>query len=91
MNKPKKIRKSRIRKDDKGEFIYRHSFLNGKQKLTKVYLVDGVPSDEIKLYDFYLENADEITLLQEGEYEEIHRRYTDSIQKNEGSIDEIPF
>jgi hypothetical protein len=91
MNKPKKIRKSRIRKDDKGEFIYRHSFLNGKQKLTKVYLVDGVPSDEIKLYDLYLENADDITLSQEGEYGELHSRHTDSIQKSEGSIDEIPF
>ena len=91
MNRPKKIQKSRIRKDGKGEFIYRHSFLNGKQKLTKVYLVDGIPSDEIKLYDFYLENADDITLLKEGEHEELFRRYTDSIKKSEGPIDETLF
>jgi hypothetical protein len=91
MNSPRKIRKSRIRKDDKGEFIYRHSFLNGKQKLTKVYLLDGVPSDEINLHDYYLENADDITLLQDGEYEELDRRYSNSTDKSKESIDEIPF
>jgi hypothetical protein len=91
MNSPKKIRKSRIHKDEKGEFIYRHAFLNGKQKLTKAYLIDGVPSDEIDFHKFYLENADDITLLQDGEYQELDRRYSDSTEKTNGAVDEIPF
>ncbi len=90
MKKPKKIPKSRIRKDHKGEFIYRHHFLRGKQKLTKVYLIVGVPSDEIDLYSYDLENADDITLLQDGEYAELDRRYC-STSINEEPTDEIPF
>lgn len=66
--------KRRIRSDHKGQFIYRHHFQNGRQKLTKVYLIDGVPSDEINLHQIYLDNADFITLLENGDYEEIHRR-----------------
>jgi hypothetical protein len=91
MNKPKKIRKSRIRTDHKGEFIYRHHFYNGRQKLTKVYLVDGVPSDKINLYDCYLENADDITLMKDGEYEELDRRYSGSIQSHDDLIGNPPF
>lgn len=91
MNKPKKIRKSRIRTDHKGEFIYRHHFLNGRQKLTKVYLIDGVPSDEIDHYQFYLDNADDITLMQDGEYEELDRRYSGSTQPDSEFDDNPPF
>lgn len=71
----KKTKKLRVRKDHRGEFIYRHRFVRGKQKLTKVYLVDGVPSDEIDHYQIYLDNADDITLMQDGEFEELDRRY----------------
>jgi len=90
MNKPKKIRKSRIRKDHKGDFIYRHHFLNGRLKLTKVYLIDGVPSDEIDHYQLYLENADDITLMQDGEYEELDRRYSGATQSDDDELDDNP-
>lgn len=91
MNKPKKIRKSRIRTDRKGEFIYRHHFLNGRQKLTKVYLVDGIPSDEINLHDFYLEDANDISPMEDGEYENMGRRYIVSIQSSGELIDNPLF
>lgn len=72
MKNPKKLR---VRKDHRGEFIYRHRFVRGKQKLTKVYFVDGVPSDEIDRYQIYLDNADDITSMQDGEFAELDRRY----------------
>lgn len=91
--KRKKIKKSLIRKDHRGEFIYRHSFVRGKQKLRKVYLLNGVPLDEIDTYAYYLEMADDITLLQNGEYEELDRRYSNSENNeiNSESDEEIPF
>lgn len=91
--KHKKIKKSLIRKDSRGEFIYRHYFVGGRQKLKKIYLFNGVPLDEIDTHAYYLEMADEITLLQDGEYEEIERR--NSSYKNDKIIstsdEEIPF
>lgn len=39
-----------------------------------MYLIDGVPSDEIDFRQIYLDNADCITLLKDGECEEMHRR-----------------
>ncbi len=65
--------------------------MNGKQKLTKVYLFDGVPMDAIDLYDYYLENADDITLLQDGEYEELDRRYSATNTYQPETDDDIPF
>ena len=91
MKKPTKIRKSRIHKDHNGEFIYRHHFLNGRQKLTKVYLIDGIPSDEIDHYQRYLENADDITLAQDSEYEELDRRYSGKTQQNTDFSNNRPF
>lgn len=80
---------ARIRTDHKGAFIFRHHFVRGKQKLTKVYLIDGIPSDEIDHRKCYLENADDITLLQDGEYEELHNR--EQRRNNGQENDEIPF
>ncbi|HBM14953.1 MAG TPA: hypothetical protein DD381_01165 [Lentisphaeria bacterium] len=57
-------RKPKIRKDKKGEYILEKYFIRGKQKFRRIYVVDGIPADE-----FYLNNADPITLLQDGEYE----------------------
>jgi hypothetical protein len=59
-----KRKKHKIRKDDKGEFIYREYFVRGKMKLQKIYVIDGIPAGE-----FYEQNADPITLFQDGEYE----------------------
>jgi len=64
-----KKKKRKIRKDSKGEFYYRQYFINGKMKLEKIYVIDGIPLDE-----FYENNADEITLLQNGDYEILYAR-----------------
>ncbi len=84
-------RKKRIRSDHKGEFIYRHHFQNGRQKLTKIYLIDGIPSDEIDSHQFYLDNACFITLLQDGEYDELHRRTEAENGKEKYENDDMPF
>lgn len=90
--KPKNmVKRSRIRRDEKGEYIYRHSFIRGKQKLTKVYLFEGVPMDTIDLYEYYLENADDITLLQDGEYDELYRRYSADDASKTDSDEKLPF
>lgn len=60
----KKINNQKIYKDNKGEYIKQCSFVRGKQVLTKIYVVDGLPVDE-----FYEKNADPITLLQDEFYE----------------------
>jgi hypothetical protein len=91
MKKPKKIRKSRIRTDHKGEFIFHHHFLNEKQKLTKVYLIDGVPSDGIDHYQIYLENVDDMTPMKDGEYCELDRRYSGIPQSDVNFNDNPPF
>jgi len=64
-----KHKKPKIRKDDKGEFIYRQYFVRGKMKLQKIYVIDGIPADE-----FYEQNADPITLFQNGDYELLHKK-----------------
>lgn len=64
----KKKKKSKIRRDKHGEFIYQKYFVHGKMKLEKIYVVDGIPAQE-----FYEQNADPITLLQNGDYELLHK------------------
>ena len=49
----------KIHKDKNGKFIYEIYFLHGKMRKQKIYVIDGVPADE-----FYRQNADPITLLQ---------------------------
>ena len=56
--------KRKIHKDNRGEFIYETYFIRGKMKRQKIYVVDGMPAEE-----FYRQNADPITLLQNGDYE----------------------
>jgi hypothetical protein len=60
----KKGKKPTLRKDANGEFYYRQYFVRGKMKLEKIYVIDGIPVQE-----FYEQNADPITLLQDGEHE----------------------
>ena len=60
-------KKPKIQKDNKGEFIYETYFIRGKMKRQKIYVVDGIPAEE-----FYRQNADPITLLQNGDYELLH-------------------
>jgi len=57
-------KKPKIRKDKKGEFVFENYFIRGKMKKQKVYVVDGIPVEE-----FYRQNADHITLLQNEDYE----------------------
>jgi len=65
----KKKRKKKVRRDEKGENILRQYFINGKMKHEKIYVIDGIPIDE-----FYRQNADLITLLQNGDYELLHKQ-----------------
>lgn len=60
-------KKPKIQKDNKGEFIYETYFICGKMKRRKIYVVDNIPAEE-----FYRQNADPITLLQNGDYELLH-------------------
>ena len=60
----KKKKKPKTYKDNKGEYTKQEYFVRGKQKFTKVYLIDGIPADE-----FYNHNADPVTLTQDGDYE----------------------
>ena len=60
-------KKPKIQKDNKGEFIYETYFIRGKMKRQKIYVVDGIPAEE-----FYRQNADPITLLQNRDYELLH-------------------
>lgn len=54
----------KIHKDKNGEFIYKTYFIRGKMKRQKIYVIDGMLADE-----FYIKNADPITLFQNGDYE----------------------
>ncbi len=65
----KRKNKSKIHKDHKGEFIYETYFIRGKIKRQKIYVVDGVSTEE-----FYRQNADPVTLFQNGDYELLYER-----------------
>lgn len=87
------IKKSKQKIGNHGEYIYRQYFLNGKQKMRKVYLVNGIPVDEIEAHESYLKMADDISLLKDGEYIELDRRYLKSENEiySSNQDDEIPF
>ncbi len=59
--------KPKILKDKRGEYIKQWYFINGKQKLMKINVIDGIP-----VYECYEQNADPITLLENGNYELLH-------------------
>ena len=65
----KQKRKPKIWEDHRGEYILRTYFVRGKMKKEKIYVIDGIPAEE-----FYLQNADPITLLQERNYDILHER-----------------
>ncbi len=62
-----KKKNPKIRRDNRGEYIYEIYFINGKMKKHKIYVIDGIPAEE-----FYEQNADPITLLQNGDYEMLY-------------------
>lgn len=65
----KRKKKPKVYIDNKGEYIKQEYFIKGKQKFIKIYMIDGIPAEE-----FYEQNADPITLLQNGDYEILHER-----------------
>ena len=65
----KSRKKPRIYKDKKGQYTKQWYVVRGKQKFMKIYVNDGIPSQE-----FYEQNADPITLLQNGDYELLHEQ-----------------
>jgi hypothetical protein len=62
-------KKPKIYRDKNGEFIKHPYFVGGKQKFTKVYVINGIPAQE-----FYRQNADPLTLFQNGDYEILHEQ-----------------
>ena len=64
-----KPKRKRVLKDDQGEYRFEVFFVKGKQKRMKVRLIDGMPVNE-----FVERNADDIFLLQSGQYEILHER-----------------
>lgn len=64
-----KNKKKKIRRDEKGEYILQQYFVRGKMKHEKIYVIDGIPVDE-----FYRQNTDPITLLQNGDYDILNER-----------------
>jgi hypothetical protein len=44
--KPKAPRKPKIYRDSHGEYIRETVFMNGKMKLRRTYVIDGIPADE---------------------------------------------
>jgi hypothetical protein len=58
-----KPKRRKVLRDDQGEYRFEVFFVNGKQKRRKVRLIDGIPASE-----FVERNADDIFLLQSGQY-----------------------
>ncbi|NOQ24454.1 MAG: hypothetical protein GQ564_03750 [Bacteroidales bacterium] len=57
-------KKKKIHKDKRGlEYIRESYFVGGKMKFRKVYVIDGIPSEE-----FYEKNATDIDHFKNGEY-----------------------
>jgi len=75
-----KPKRKRVLKDDQGEYRFEVFFVKGKQKRMKVRLIDGMPVNE-----FVERNADDIFLLQSGQYEILHE------QEMRRSEDQSPF
>lgn len=67
----KRKRVPKIHRDEQGEFRWEVYFVRGKERRRKIRMLDGKDFD----YDTYIrENADDIWLLQNGEYEILHER-----------------
>jgi hypothetical protein len=64
-----KPKKKKVLREDQGEYRLEVFFANGKQKKRKVRLIDG-----IQVSEFVERNADDIFLLQSGQYEILHER-----------------
>ncbi len=61
----KNKKKKKIHKDKHGrEFIKETFFVGGKMKIRRVYVVDGIPTDE-----FYRNNATDLDFYLNGDYE----------------------
>jgi len=58
-------KKKKIHKDKNGrEFIKESYFIGGKMKFHRIYVIDGIPSDE-----FYEKNATDLDFYLNGDYE----------------------
>ena len=61
----KNKRKKKIYRDKNGrEFIKELYFVGGKTKFRKIYVVNGIPTDE-----FYVKNATDLDFYLNGDYE----------------------
>ncbi len=60
-----------------GSFRIETYFVGGKMKKRKIPLIQGLPVDE-----FIHQNADDIFLLEEGDFEILHEREVSRIRAN---------
>jgi len=61
----KNKRKKKIHRDKNGrEFIKETYFVGGKMKFSRIYVIDGIPTDE-----FYEKNATDLDFNLNGDYE----------------------
>jgi hypothetical protein len=61
----KNKKKRKIHRDNNGrEFIKEAYFVGGKMKFHKLYIIDGIPTDE-----FYEKNATDMDFYLNGDYE----------------------
>ena len=64
----KSKRKKKIFKDKNGgEFIKETYFIGGKMKFHKIYVIEGIPTDE-----FYKKNATDLDFYLNGDYDLIN-------------------
>lgn len=67
----KRKRPPKVLRDEKGEFRWETFFIRGKQRRRKIRMLDGKDFD---YEEFIRANADDIWLMQHGEYEILHER-----------------
>ncbi len=60
----KNKKRKKIHKDKNGrEFIKESYFVNGKMKIRRIYVIDGIPAEE-----FYEKNATDLDFYLNGDY-----------------------
>lgn len=70
-------KKKKIYRDKKGrEFIKEPYFVDGKMKIRRVYVIDGIPVDE-----FYRQNATDMDFFMNDDYELMETDNTKNINE----------
>lgn len=76
----RKKNRKKIFRDEHGEYRWEYYFVGGKQKKSKVRVVDGEDFDD----DYIRNNADDIWLHQNGMWDIIHERQNPTPDTRDG-------